>query len=318
MRYWHEEVVDSRRGCGCITCSHFLHLPLAQSPADLRDDGGDEERVLRRCRPLRPDTVDILIKYLYGLYRFEGQMKYSALVRRLPQSGYVSSSFDTLLRKVQSEKLPFNRELVLDSSDQVAAYMLTLPHQPCLYRRASQPVSFDSLRMQGAASDDLDFLAREYCRAKEECYIAVVMPRGYDSRNKIRESISQVGRLVYEKSVSLGGFGPYNYVKLAYGKYCDFPQAWVNDEEAVAKHIAKRFSVDRPLYIFLLEGRSWDAVLKWKRKVRKELKLGTVTLHATDSHQESSLLADLFFDDGQLDRLNNLPLKEFLSDHPSR
>jgi len=262
---------------------------------------------------LRPNSVDILVKYLYGRYRFDDQMQYSALVRRLPLSALATPSFETAYRTVKKQDIPFNREVVLENSDDLAAFMLCRPNQPCLYRRSNAPVSFDSLRMQGAVQEDLDFLAREYCRCKDNTYIAVVMPRGYDSRDKIRASIADVGRLVYEKSVKLGGFGPYNYVKLAYGKYCDFPQAWVDDEEAVAKHIAKRFSVDRPLYIFLLEGRSWDAVLKWKRKVRKELKLGTVTLHATDSHKESLSLADLFFDEGRVSQLNTLPLKEFVA-----
>jgi hypothetical protein len=262
---------------------------------------------------LRPDRVDVLVKYLYGQYRLHNRLEYSALVRTEPLSGLITPTFDRTMVSAQSHQLAYNKEVVLESSDSLAAYMLVHEKQPCLFRSHGAPVSFDTLRVQGVDDSSLDFLAREYCRVKENCYIAVVMPQGYDSRDKIRESISQVGRLVYEKSVKLEGYGPYNYVKLAYGKYCDFPQAWVTDEEAVAKHIAKRFSVDRPLHIFLLEGRSWDAVLKWKRQVRKELKLGTVTLHATDSHTESLALAQLFFDDGKIRRLNGHSLKEFLA-----
>ena len=42
----------------------------------------------------------------------------------------------------------------------------------------------------------------------------------------------------------------------------------------------------------------------WKKKTRKELKTGTVAIHATDSHRETVRFAELFFNENGVHFLN--------------
>jgi len=255
---------------------------------------------------LRVDSFSVVMKVLYGKSREAGSQEFFDLEERLESLEYV---FDTVKQQIF---LP-DEEVLIEGEEQLAAFLLYHPQQPCIYQRTDSDAlwTLNDLRLRGVSPRDLDRLATEYCRLKDNVYLAVILPRGYKHKEEIKASID--GIYVYGKSVKLEGYGPYNYVKIVYGACCDHPQQWVFNEKAVAGHIAKRFTDGNLLYVMLFEADSWDNVLRWKRSVRKMLKLGTVTLHATDSHQESVALAELLFNDDVVNKLNTINMEHYFS-----
>lgn len=241
-------------------------------------------------------TTLFLFTYQYGCQRkrehFAG-----------PSTPFPQPPFDGPIPYLQPDRIDLLINHLKETPNAIWARELPIP-------KKGSRLTISHLRAQGVASTLCDALSLEYCRLKKNCFVAIVMPRGYDKIDVVRSMLADYGPLIDEKDVYLAGRGPENYVRHAYDYLCDVPQKWVMNPKSVKDHIEKRFTNSHPVHVFLFEGTGDTDTIKWKWSVRRALGLGTVTLHATDSHTESLHLAKLFFNENTIHFLNHaLPIK---------
>lgn len=165
-------------------------------------------------------------------------------------------------------------------------------------------LSLEVLAENGLGKKYLDALAVEFSRLADDSYVVVILPRGAAHVERIKKSLPSTIRQVHSKSILLTKNGARNYVLSAYGFCNDAPHHWTTDERKVARHIRERFTCEKPMQVWLVQASTPEELTDWKRSIRKELALGTVTIHATDSQREAEELAELLYNENGVHFLN--------------
>jgi hypothetical protein len=160
------------------------------------------------------------------------------------------------------------------------------------------------MKRQGASQSDVDAQARQKCRQMDHPFVALAAPRGYPYRDKLRDTLNEIGEVVYERNMVIQGDGRRNLLLNQYDFLCENPHGWVHRERKIWRHIRSRFNRPYPARVYLFSCPSREIAEQQKRKIRHESGLGTTFLHITDTPLEAVLLADLAFDEEKIQRLN--------------
>lgn len=184
--------------------------------------------------------------------------------------------------------------------------LLENSHSPVpseIFEGGSQNKTAVELNQLGFSEEQLDLCAVEYAKVNPNTYICLIAPRGYTLKAKIERVLSIFGEVVYVKPIPLTGNGPRNLLLHTYSYLCDYPHAWVNEENKILTHLQSRFSESAPSLAILFTCPDVEIAKAAKKVLRHYLKLQTTGVHITDSPYESKKLAEVLFHNNTLKAL---------------
>lgn len=156
-------------------------------------------------------------------------------------------------------------------------------------------LSASQLEQAGMSAQAVNLSALSLSLIADNTFLVVILPRGAGWAEDILASLPSSIQLIREVEVNLTPVGARRYVIAAYRSTNDNPHAWTTSEQQIKRHIKERFNRDAPLHACLVQAPDSEELTSWKRHIRKQLGLGTVTIHATDSPREAEELAQLLF-----------------------
>lgn len=108
---------------------------------------------------------------------------------------------------------------------------------------------------------------------------------------------------VYSKKVKLTSQGKLNLVISCYED-----EPWMNDKgknfSGAIRKVAPCFKGSDSVVFYLLESKSVDNIIKFKKRIREKLKIGNHSIHTSDTYQETRNLCDLFLNKNSLFFMN--------------
>lgn len=152
----------------------------------------------------------------------------------------------------------------------------------------------------------LDYLVTEYCKLKENVFVACVWPKakGIENKRHMKELISKSTKIIYEKQISLSYNGLRN---LMIQIYCS--QNWSgsieNNFEGVMQKVDACYDKNETIDLYVMEGKDLDSILDMKEEIRDIFKIETHSIHITDNSTESVQVCNLLLNDNSLDLINN-------------
>jgi hypothetical protein len=146
----------------------------------------------------------------------------------------------------------------------------------------------------------VDLMALVFAELKKDAYILVSWPASSYYRTTIEQELKCFSDVIYKKDIIISARGKYNLTNFLYGK-----MKWFKSRKNLLVETAIRFKGRSDLKIFLFTCDSYEIVLKNKKRMRKALKMENASLHINDFHDETVLLAQLFFNKNSLHFINN-------------
>lgn len=152
----------------------------------------------------------------------------------------------------------------------------------------------------------LDYLVTEYCKLKENVFVACVWPKAKDIENKrhMKELISKSTKIIYEKQISLSYNGLRNLMIQIYSSE-NWSGSIENNFEGVMQKVDACYDKNETIDLYVMEGKDLDSILDMKEEIRDIFKIETHSIHITDNSTESVQVCNLLLNDNSLDLINN-------------
>lgn len=151
----------------------------------------------------------------------------------------------------------------------------------------------------------LDQMVSRYVDIMSDCYMACLWPVAYDI-NKLKQAediISESGKIVYTKDVTLTHNGMRNFMVQIYGH-----QSWVgtyeNHYSGVEGKVTACYNDKKPVRTIMFMADGLDQVLKIKRQIREIYCLENHSVHISDNINETRQMARLLYNDNSIHHLN--------------
>jgi cellulose synthase/poly-beta-1,6-N-acetylglucosamine synthase-like glycosyltransferase len=160
----------------------------------------------------------------------------------------------------------------------------------------------------------VDAVVTEYCRINKNSYVAILWPKAVGSDREIRDALSSVGRVYYEKKVTLRRNGPANFMKLVYGQH-HWIGSWADGYLGAVGAAGAYFGGKTDIRVFVFDAASPELVLKAKRAIREFFGIGNYSIHINDTHEETIAVSQALLNENSVHFLNYASLKETDSYH---
>ncbi len=167
---------------------------------------------------------------------------------------------------------------------------------------------------EGLEEKYLDYIALEYCKLKNNTYIAIIFPSVKGGENEIKNILKKRTNIVYEKKIFLKNQGPLNLIKQVYSDQ-EWLGNWKNNFRGAKRKMMNCFINSEPLKVFLIESKNLENIIKTKEEIRKIFKIGNHSIHINDHQEETIKLAQIFFNNNSIHFINNSNQKYFKNFH---
>lgn len=163
---------------------------------------------------------------------------------------------------------------------------------------------FEFFKKKKLESKYLDAMALQYCELKPDSYMLIVFPSAAGKNEEVENILSTYTEIVYKKEIAFTLKGSVNFILTAY-EHEPFLQ---NDQAARQKTLAcfpKNMLKANKARVYLLQAENLQAVKQCKAAIRNLFNIANHSVHATDTHQEAIILAQMFFNENSLHFLNH-------------
>jgi hypothetical protein len=202
-----------------------------------------------------------------------------------------------------------SRAVIRDGAHRVAAAaaldstvrVVTLPHIAADYDAAW-------FAARGVPAWLLDEWVTELCRRTPRIRAAILYPAASRHVARVRGALADVGQLVHEKSVDLSATGMVHLVRLLYHGE-PWLGTWRDHFAGAAGKATPCFGSGGPTTVFFVEGveaERWRAV---KTALRGVIGLDTHAMHATDTADETTRVAEAVLNAGAVHFMNHATLE---------
>jgi len=220
--------------------------------------------------------------------------------------------FDQLIDRIKREGfdekvsvVPVGRNnVILDGAHRTAIaayYNLDIP----IIRFDGITANYDSKNFQHRLLDEsyLDYMVTEYCKLKDNVYIAICWPRIKGHINVAESIMEMESKIVYRKRLYLNYNGLRNLIIQAYGSH-----SWIGtyrDKYAGAiSQVEGCFDKEGILHAYVLECEQFEELVKMKKKIRQLYGVGNFSIHSSDNQDETVQLANILFNNNSIRFLN--------------
>lgn len=167
---------------------------------------------------------------------------------------------------------------------------------------------FEYFRGIGLEEKYLDAMAIQYCELKPNTFLMLLFPSIREPEDKFERIIEKHAKIVYKKQTFLTESGGFNLILTAYENDTFVREGKTENYKTAKMKAAQCFPPGigslNPLKIYLLESRDLAAIKACKKEIRATVRIGHSSVHATDNHSESIILARTLFNKNSLDNLN--------------
>lgn len=175
------------------------------------------------------------------------------------------------------------------------------PQHGCLY-------TWEFFKRHGLEENVLDYMALEYCRLRDDCFLAIIWPSAVGHVKSIERRLADECTIVYRKEVPVtGSHAPKNIISQVYPK-----TSWLGraKDRYRGRNIKERerFIGARYLYVYLLQSESSENVIRAKEKARAEIGLGKHSLHTTNDYLDTVMMTRIFFNTNSINFVNHATL----------
>lgn len=274
---------------------------------------------------LNAKRLDVIIRYIYAKAKIDGygeswaKRAYTNLIKS--QTGNFSGEhidpgksniddyhmqFDELIKsmmqhgfKSKNSIVPTCKDTIVDGAHRLAiALALNIKNIDTVELEGSeQIISFNDLKKFGLDDVVAREAAREYVHLKENTRCAVFFPVSSNAHKETRDILSKSFEIDFEHKAALSFNGTIRLVNFLYGHH-----NWWNYRSA-HDFARKRFKSGLDTkFIFYQEDKDIRPI---KEKMREHHSSENHALHTTDTHEETTHLADMVFNDNALFWLNN-------------
>lgn len=163
----------------------------------------------------------------------------------------------------------------------------------------------DFFRQRMTSEEDLDYLAAELCKWREDLYLCCLWPSA--SPTEKREAaigfLRDYGTVVHRKTIHITYNGLHNLIPQIYSR-----MDWVgsiNDQFLSATPKVNACDGESALDVILFQGASLASVKDLKERMRAVFNIQEHSLHISDYPDETLALARMLFHKNTIDFLNN-------------
>lgn len=201
--------------------------------------------------------------------------------------------------------------LLIDGAHRVAAAVACSQPVSCvLFDWESKAYDWEFFAARGLPTPCLDAMAVEFCRQREDAFIAILFPAAARRAADARAILAGHGRIFYEKEIPLNERGT---IALTRQVYRDEP--WLgtwSDRFAGARGKAQGcFPGTGPVRVIAFQADDLAAVRRAKTEIRQLCRVENHSVHINDNHAEAVRLARLFFNDNSIHFLNTAQPEHF-------
>lgn len=151
----------------------------------------------------------------------------------------------------------------------------------------------------------VDFMAYQYMKYKEPCYVAFVWPISYiDPNYEIAlKLIEQNSNIVYKKTIQMNYSG---FTQLVMHNYMDtkWAKGLENRLPNIYEVVDERYAPNAPITVMVLDGKSLKEIVQLKQTVRTVLHEGFGKIHITDTQWEALRMAKMILNPNSIAFLN--------------
>ncbi len=299
-------------------------VPLLARPCRLRYLTLDPRSLLSERR------FDLMAKYIYAKHRHLriqsdwGRQLYAAHLQAFNEfvegdsSGKIGLSaflqaFDQILDSVRQEGaredlswVPIDRDnVVIDGSHRVAACLLYDRDVPCLsVDMKYQNFDYAIFGRRGLQTKWSDAMALEYCRLREDSFLAIVFPSASGRDEEIEEILREYCRIYYRKDIPLKNEGPVLLIRLIYASE-KWLGGWENSFAGARSKMEACFQKEGPLRIFVLQSDQPGRLREMKERVRHLFGIGNDAVHVNDTHEGTLRLARALLNENSIHFFNS-------------
>ena len=158
----------------------------------------------------------------------------------------------------------------------------------------------------------LNYMLTEYCRLKENVFVANIWPSTGKSEKK-KELIplfERYGGIIAYQNIDLTYTGYRNYMLQIYSKH-DWVGNFNNHFRGVMSKVDPCYAENTPLQIIIFECDSINKVLRLKEDVRALFNIGNHSIHISDDSRESLQMLELLLNQNSLHVMNHVKSDDF-------
>ena len=227
---------------------------------------------------------------------------------------FEKSGFDEKLSLV-----PVNQDSVLlDGAHRAAACLVCdKPLTVARFTTDSPVYDWRFFGRRGLSVEVSDSIAVEYCRQKRNCYVVIIYPAAGGDLLAVDRILEEEGGVVYQKTFSLSGDGPYNLIRQVYPD-----EKWLGNYRNGYAGALRKASACFPgwagdVKVYLFDAPSLKDAVRVKQRIREAYQVENHSIHTNDTPEESLYLAQILFNDNSIWALNNLKFKPYEAFHES-
>jgi FkbM family methyltransferase len=229
------------------------------------------------------------------------------------------SAFDALIDSVRSggldpdvSLLPVGANgIIIDGAHRVAAALSCAKAVSCVnFEWESKTYDWKFFASRGLPIPFLDAMALEFCQQLPNAHIVILFPAAHGFEAQAREILSRFGTLFYEKEISLTKDGALALIRQVYR---DEPWlgTWADNFTGVQGKTNACFNGRGSVQVLAFQTDSLENVRQAKTQVRDLCKVENHSIHINDTHEETVLLARIFFNNNSVHFLNTGRPKHF-------
>lgn len=278
-----------------------------------------------------PERFDLMAKYLYGKAILENinipfaEELYLAHIGAFSDYTFIEgdglgknskekyiSSFKNILYSIRNKGFDEKESLIpvgsngeiLDGAHRtISAIILNRKVKIIRLLKSVANYDYSFFRNKGLEEKYLDYMAYEYCKLKNNVYIACIWPSAVDKNEEIKKIIQEQGKIFYYKEIELTEQGQINFLAQIYCRH-NWIGSYRDNFRGVNSKANECFRNKGNVRIFAFEAENLDKVLEVKLKIRELFKIGNDSIHITDNKEESIEIAQLVFNENSILHLN--------------
>lgn len=233
-------------------------------------------------------------------------------------------SFHELINSMTRDGFDNSRSIIfegdhtfLDGEHRLACSLYLNLKVPCL--KIDTPdwmhsYSSEYFKNQKVDEKYLDAMALEYAKYKKNSYIVSLFSKARNHDDLVRKLLNQYGSIVHEREIILTKEGPINLMKLFYTGE-NWMGTWENGFPGARHKASACFNLQNnqfPIRVFLWEcNGTLDDVRACKKEIRSLFHMNNDSVHINDTHKETILYAQAYFNENSLHFLNHAKPKKF-------
>ena len=170
-------------------------------------------------------------------------------------------------------------------------------------------VSANAKYFERALLDDkyLDYMISEYCKWKNNVYIACVWPvavaQGVDNINKLESELNKRCKIIYKKTILITYNGLKNLIPQIYSSH-DWVGILDNHFNGSLSKVDAVYCKNKDMLVYVIEAESLQDVVKTKHNIREIFKLDENAIHICDNAEEAVQLSHMLLNNNTIDMLN--------------